>query len=203
MEQEGQWVQAALNGDQHAFALLVDAYKVPVYNLCFRVLGNQADAEDAAQETFVRIYTRLGSYDPEQRLSSWILAIASHYCIDRLRRQHIKWLSLDELLPLYQSQKEEEQPEPVLLQNERTQEVQSLLQSLPPEYRVVVALRYWQDLSYEEIARTVGSTESAVKSRLHRAREMLAQQVMARKLLTAQQDGTSCRGKRVMTNVVL
>ena len=94
--------QAALDGDQRAFTRLVDAYKVPVYNICFRMLGNQADAEDAAQETFVRIYTRLRSYDPQQKLSSWILAVASHYCIDRLRRQHIKWLSLDDLLPVHQ-----------------------------------------------------------------------------------------------------
>lgn len=203
MEQEGQWVQAALNGDQRAFAHLVDAYKVPVYNLCFRMLGNQGDAEDAAQETFVRVYTRLSSYDPEQRLSSWILAVASHYCIDRLRRQRIRWLSLDDLLPTHQLLREEEQPEPALLQNERTAEVQSLLQALPPEYRLVIALRYWQDLSYEEIAKTVGSSESAVKSRLHRAREMLAQQATTRRLPVAQQDDTSCNGKRVMPNVVL
>jgi len=203
MEQEGQWVQAALNGDQRAFAHLVDAYKVPVYNLCFRMLGNQGDAEDAAQETFVRVYTRLSSYDPEQRLSSWILAVASHYCIDRLRRQRIRWLSLDDLLPTHQLLREEEQPEPALLQNERTAEVQSLLQALPPEYRLVIALRYWQDLSYEEIAKTVGSSESAVKSRLHRERKMLAQQATTRRLPVAQQDATSCNGKRVMPNVVL
>ena len=68
---------------------------------------------------------------------------------------------------------------------------------------MVIALRYWQDLSYEEIARTVGSTESAVKSRLHRAREMLAQQALARRLPVAQQNGATCNGERVMTNVVL
>jgi len=203
MELEGQWVQAALAGDQRAFAQLVDAYKVPVYNICFRMLGNQADAEDAAQETFVRIYTRLSSYDPQQRLSSWILAVASHYCIDRLRRQHIRWLSLDELLPVHEVADDEKQPERILLQNERSNEVQTLLQSLPAEYRMVIALRYWQDLSYEEIAKAVGSTESAVKSRLHRAREMLAQQAMARRLPVAHQDGASCNGKRVMTDVML
>ncbi|HNR95514.1 MAG TPA: sigma-70 family RNA polymerase sigma factor [Anaerolineae bacterium] len=203
MEQEGQWVQAALEGDQHAFGRLVDAYKGPVYNICFRMLGNQADAEDAAQETFVRIYTRLRSYDPQQRLSSWILAVASHYCIDRLRRQRIKWFSLDDLLPVQELQDEADQPETVLLQSERTSEVQSLLQSLPPEYRLVIALRYWQDLSYEEIAKTVGATESAVKSRLHRAREMLAQQAMARRLPVVRQDSARCNGERVITNVVL
>ncbi|HOU24161.1 MAG TPA: sigma-70 family RNA polymerase sigma factor, partial [Anaerolineae bacterium] len=156
-----------------------------------------------AQETFVRIYTRLRSYDPQQRLSSWILAVASHYCIDRLRRQRIKWFSLDDLLPVQELQDEADQPETVLLQSERTSEVQSLLQSLPPEYRLVIALRYWQDLSYEEIAKTVGATESAVKSRLHRAREMLAQQAMARRLPVVRQDSARCNGERVITNVVL
>lgn len=203
MELEGQWVQAALAGDQRAFAQLVDAYKVPVYNICFRMLGNQADAEDAAQETFVRIYTRLSSYDPQQKLSSWVLAVASHYCIDRLRRQHIRWLSLDDLLPVHEVADDEKQPETILLQNEQSSEVQSLLQSLPAEYRIVIALRYWQDLSYEEIARAVGSTESAVKSRLHRAREMMAHQAAARRLPVTHRDGASCNGKRVMTDVLL
>jgi RNA polymerase sigma-70 factor (ECF subfamily) len=202
MEQEGQWVQAALGGDQRAFAHLVDAYKGPVYNVCYRMLGNPADAEDAAQETFIRIYTRLGLYDPQLKLSSWVLSVASHYCIDRLRRQHIKWLSLDDLPFGHQVEDREDLPEDLLLQDERRAQVQSLLQSLPAEYRMVIALRYWQDLSYEEIARAVGTTESAVKSRLHRAREMLAQQAIDRRMPIAQPEQAACHRKRVMTDVV-
>ena len=203
MEGEGQWVRAALDGDQRAFAHLVDAYKVPVYNICCRMLGNPSDAEDAAQETFVRVYSRLGSYDPQLKLSSWILAVASHFCIDRLRRQHIKWQSLDELLPTLEVRDESAQPEDLLLLDERRSEVGALLQSLPPEYRIVITLRYWEDLSYEEISGTLGCTESAVKSRLYRAREVLAQQAMNRRSPSVQPEEAFRKGKRVMTNVLL
>jgi RNA polymerase sigma-70 factor (ECF subfamily) len=203
MDAEGQWVAAATCGDQRAFAHLVDAYKVPVYNLCYRLLGNPNDAEDAAQETFVRVYTHLRSYNPQQKLSSWILAVASHHCIDRLRRQHIKWLSLDEVLPLPATSQDEPQPEDSLMEQETCAEIRGLLQTLPAEYRLVIALRYWQDLSYEEIAQVVGATESAVKSRLHRAREILADGVRSQRAMEAVPESQVQNGKRVMTNAVL
>ena len=203
MDAEGQWVTAATGGDQRAFAHLVDAYKTPVYNLCYRMLGNPSDAEDAAQETFVRVYTHLRSYNPQQKLSSWILAVASHYCIDRLRRQHIKWLSLDEVLLPSAPNEDEPRPEDSLVQGETCAEVRGLLQALPAEYRLVIALRYWQDLSYDEIAKAVGTTESAVKSRLHRARQMLAEQVRGRPGLEPRSGSHIRNGKRVMTNAVL
>jgi RNA polymerase sigma-70 factor (ECF subfamily) len=203
MDAEGQWVAAATRGDQLAFAHLVDAYKVPVYNLCYRMLGNPNDAEDAAQETFVRVYTHLQSYNPQQKLSSWILAVASHYCIDRLRRQHIKWLSLDEALPVPATSQDEPQPEDSLMERETCDEIRDLLQSLPAEDRLVIALRYWQDLSYEEIAQVVGATESAVKSRLHRARQILADGVRRQRSMEVAPASQAHNGKRVMTNAVL
>ena len=203
MDAEGQWVDAAARGDQRAFARLVEAYQIPVYNLCYRMLGNHSDAEDAAQETFVRVYSHLRSYNPQQKLSSWILAVASHYCIDRLRRQHIKWLSLDEVLPVPAASQGEPQPEDCAMERETCAEIQSLMQSLPVEYRLVIALRYWQDLSYEEIARVVGATESAVKSRLHRAREILAAGVRSQRAMEVTPETQIQNGKRVMTNAVL
>lgn len=203
MDAEGQWVADAMRGDQRAFGHLVDAYKVPVYNLCYRVLGNPGDAEDAAQETFVRVYTHLRSYNPQQKLSSWILAVASHYCIDRLRRQHIQWLSLDETLPVPAASQDEPQPEDSLMERETRDEIRDLLQALSAEDRLVIALRYWQDLSYEEIAHLLGATESAVKSRLHRARQILAEGVRRRRTMEVLPTGPARNGKRVMTNAVL
>ena len=181
MDPEKSWVAAALRGDQQAFAHLIDTYKNPVYNLCYRMLGSPAEAEDAAQETFLRIYIHLGAYDPQRKLSSWVLAVASHYCIDRLRRQHIKWLSLDEILPWQPLHGDTVPPEDAVIESESCAEVQELLQFLSAEDRLVVILRYWQDLGYAEIAQITGATESAVKSRLHRTREALAQRVMAQR----------------------
>lgn len=203
MDAEGQWVAAATRGDQRAFARLVDAYQVPVYNLCYRMLGNAGDAEDAAQETFVRVYTHLRSYNTQQKLSSWILAVASHYCIDRLRRQRIKWLSLDETLPLPAASRDETLPEDRLMEQETRAEIQDLMQILPAEYRLVIALRYWQDLSYQEIAQVVGATESAIKSRLHRARQMLADGVRSQRAMEVAAESRFQNGKKVMTSAVL
>ena len=199
MEQEKLWVAQALNGDQRAFARLVDAYQAPVYNLCYRMLGNAVRAEDAAQEIFVRVYTHLGGYDPEQKLSSWILATASHYCIDRLRRRRINWLSLDQILQTRPVPGKSVPAEDRILEHEARAQVRGLLQSLPPDHRLVIVLRYWQDLSYAEIAQVIGDTETAVKSRLHRARRMLAAQGMPAALA---QD-RAARRKKVTNHAVL
>jgi RNA polymerase sigma-70 factor (ECF subfamily) len=174
-ESEGTWVRQARTGDQGAFARLVEAYQVPVFNLAYRLLGNSTEAEDAAQETFIRAYTRLDTYDPERRFSSWLLAITSHYCVDMLRRRRITALSLEDLPPMVElAMPTAAQPEHVVIRRQDARAVQQLLNALPPAYRMPVILRYWYDMSYQEIAETMSVTESTVKTRLHRARAMMA-----------------------------
>ena len=87
-------VARAQQGDHTAFAQLVEQYQRPVYNLAYRMLGNAQDAEDAAQETFLRVYKQFKRYDRRQKFATWLLAIAAHYCIDRLRRRRFLWLSM-------------------------------------------------------------------------------------------------------------
>ena len=175
-EQERTWVRQAMAGDAEAFCNLVDAYQKPVYNLAYRLLGNSVEAEDAAQETFIRAYTRLNTYDPTRKFSSWMLSIASHYCIDMLRRRKGNLLSMDELPPMTDlSMPHAEQPEQVVVKGQVADQVQSLLDALTPAYRTPVILRYWYDMSYKEIADTMGVTESTIKTRLHRARAKLAE----------------------------
>ena len=169
-DQELLWLEQARRGDQAAFSRLVEAYQRPVYNLCYRMLGNAPEAEDAAQETFVRMYTKLHTYQPDRKLSSWVLSIASHYCIDRLRRRRGQWLSLDEEPVAATLASQNRGPEDLALRSESRDEVQRLVDMLPAAYRVPLILRYWHDLSYAEIADVMGLTVQAVKSRLHRAR---------------------------------
>jgi RNA polymerase sigma-70 factor (ECF subfamily) len=179
MEEEKVWIRQAVAGDREAFSRLVEAYQIPVYNLAYRMLGDAREAEDAAQETFLRAYTRLTTYQTDKKFSSWLLAIASHHCIDRLRRRRFTWLSLDELPFLNQAAGTRNQPEEAAIRQEEREEVRRMLDQLPPQYRAAVILRYWYELSYREIAEVMGITESAVKSRLYRARERLAQQATA------------------------
>lgn len=171
---EESWIRAARQGDEAAFAKLVEAYQRPVYNLCYRMLGDPGEAEDAAQETFIRAYTRLETYDPTRKFSSWLLSIASHYCIDRLRRRRFKWISWDDLPPWRWLPSDSPEPEEAALHREERQYLHKLLEALPPDYRLAVILRYWHEMSYEEIAEAMNTSLSAIKSRLFRARKMMA-----------------------------
>ena len=124
-------IERAHAGDQSAFASLVEAYQTPVYNLCYRVLGNPHDAEEAAQEA--RAYTRLSSYDPARSFKTWIFSIAHHYCIDRLRRRRLTCLSLDDEPSLETAawRSPGMTPEETALRAEREADIQGLLALLP------------------------------------------------------------------------
>lgn len=170
-------VQSARGGDEAAFASLVETYQSQVYNLAFRMLRQRQEAEDAAQETFLRAYRQLSTYHTDQRFSSWLLSIAAHYCIDQLRRRRFLWLSLEDVPVIGRLISHEPEPESAVLDSERRDEVARLLACLPPRYRLVTVLRYNYDLPTAEIATIVGSTDGAVKTQLSRARDMLATEI--------------------------
>ncbi|HEX3052607.1 MAG TPA: sigma-70 family RNA polymerase sigma factor [Aggregatilineaceae bacterium] len=180
-ENDSLWVAQTLAGDQQAFGELVHRYERDVFNLSYRMLNDRGEAEDAAQEAFLRAYANLDRYDPERPFKTWVLSIASNHCIDRIRRRRLTWLSLEEPLPPHPALTSDlPGPEEAALTNERNQVVQELLGQLPADYRMAVVLRYWYDLSYAEIADMLNTTESAIKSRLFRARQALADQLEAK-----------------------
>jgi RNA polymerase sigma-70 factor (ECF subfamily) len=171
-------VARVIDGDQSAFSELVETYQQSVYNLTYRMLGNAGEAEDAAQEAFLRAYQHIKRYDTERSFKTWLLSIASNYCIDRIRKRRLTWLSIDEPLPPHPSlTSNSPDPEVYTSDNEQSVVIHEMLGELAPDYRAAVVLRYWYDMSYIEIAKTLGTTESAIKSRLFRARQMLAEQV--------------------------
>lgn len=181
--QEQTWALAAQKGDRSAFMRIVEAYQRPVYNLCYRMLGGDVtEAEDAAQETFLRAYTKLNMYNPSRKFSSWLFSIASHYCIDRLRQRRYQLIGWDELSAPDQDvlSSPEPQPEAVALTREDHATLHTLLNSLPPDYRAATILRYWHELSYDEIAETLETSVSAIKSRLFRAKQMMAEKLEMR-----------------------
>jgi RNA polymerase sigma-70 factor (ECF subfamily) len=183
-ETSEQWLlERAREGDVDAFGELVRLFERPVFNLAYRMLGNAAEAEDAAQEAFLRAYTHLDRYDPERSFKTWLLSITSNYCIDRLRKRRLTWLSLEEPLPPHPALVSSEAgPEATAIAHELSVQIQTMLDGLSDEYRIVVILRYWYDLSYIEIAEILETTESAVKSRLFRARQALAKQLDVEKI---------------------
>lgn len=174
MDNERNWIEAARGNDAQAFAHLVQAYQRPVYSLAYRMLGNAGDAEDASQEAFLKAYRALGSYDAGRPFSTWLLSITAHHCIDRLRRRRMVEVSLDGLPSWRWGPVDTVDPQVAVEQSDQADRMQRLLAELPDDYRLMIVLRYWHDLGYEEIAEITDQTVSAVKSRLHRARRQLA-----------------------------
>lgn len=174
-----EWAVTALKGDQDAFRLLVERYQNNVYNLAYRLLGESQEAEDAAQEAFLRAYANLARYDPARSFKTWLLSITSNHCIDRLRKRRLTLISVEDemTVPHPALNSRELTPEDSFLMNERSEEMQAFLAQISPDYRTAIILRYWHDMSYAEIAETLHTSESAIKSRLFRARQALAQVV--------------------------
>jgi RNA polymerase sigma-70 factor (ECF subfamily) len=173
-EFEAQWLDQALKGNPVAFSQLVESYQKPVYNLCYRMLGNAEDAEDASQETFLRAYKSMRRYDRSRPFSTWLLSIAAHYCIDQIRRRRMTVVSIEDL-PVPDLPDHALGLEATVGLKEQQRRVRALLETLDAIDRAAVIMYYWYDFSYEEISRALSLTESAVKSRLHRARRAMAQ----------------------------
>jgi len=163
------------DGDQEAFAALIERHNRMVYNVAYRLLDNAPDAEDAAQETFLRAYTRLATYAPDGRFGAWLGAICSHWCIDTLRARgrRVQTVALGRVPECERFVSRVEGPEGLVLWRAGRDEMQRWLADLPTAYRAVLVLRYYQELSYAEIAATLGEPVSTVRMRLFRARNQL------------------------------
>jgi RNA polymerase sigma-70 factor (ECF subfamily) len=170
---EHEWLAQAQNGNADAFSHLVEIYQRPVYNLCYRMLGNPQEAEDAAQEAFLRAFKAIKRYDPKRKFASWLLSIAANYCIDQHRKKRPTQVDLEAVAPVELAERKPGVEKQVLAQ-EASDELQALLAQLGPLDRAAIVLHYWHEYSYQEIAKELELSESAVKSRLHRARKSLA-----------------------------
>jgi RNA polymerase sigma-70 factor, ECF subfamily len=185
---EAAWIEKAQRGDDESFASLVGAYQVPVFNLCYRLLGDRYEAEDAAQEVFLKAYKNLGRYDPERPFVNWILKIASNHAIDRLRRSKAR--PATELDEAESAEDAAPGPEATLAMKERQQMIWDTTGRLSPKDRALVVLRYWYDYTYEEMAEALSLSTSAVRSRLHRARMTMAEHWREREGLPVRLGGT-------------
>ncbi|ARU60402.1 RNA polymerase sigma factor SigW [Tumebacillus avium] len=172
-------VKRAQKGDRLAFAELVELYKDKLYNLGYRMLGNPQEAEDIAQEAFLRAYANLNKYNANHKFSTWIYRIATNLCIDRIRKKKADY-SLDAEVDgieggdMYSRLKSPgDTPEQAAVRNEARQEVQDAIEALPDNYRTAVILKYLHDLSLQEISEILEVPVSTVKTRIHRGREAL------------------------------
>ena len=164
----------AAQGDRNAFSEIVRRHQQAVFNTAYRVLGNIHDAEDATQETFIRAYQFFDKFDSDRPLVPWLKRIAVNVCLNRL--ETIKPASSldDELVP---APDPSPGPEALTVNRARDERIRNELSQLPPRYRIVIELRHFQELSYEEIAAELKRPLSDVKSDLFRARKLLAERL--------------------------
>jgi RNA polymerase sigma-70 factor, ECF subfamily len=172
-------------GDRGAFEALVERYQRPILNLIYRMLGDPAEAEDLAQNTFVQVFRSAHRYRDAAKFSTWLYTIARNLCLNELRRRARHPAdSLDATFPDSEDQPQrplpdnkEASPPEALLHRELEAKIQEALDALPPNQRLAVLLCRQDDLSYEDIARVVGCSLSATKSLIHRGRETLKQRL--------------------------
>ncbi|HZU12723.1 MAG TPA: sigma-70 family RNA polymerase sigma factor [Chloroflexota bacterium] len=167
-------IDLARRGDHAAYGEIVERYKDAGYRAALNILREPADAEDALQEAFVRAYVHLNSYKPEFRFYTWFSTIVRNVALSHLRARDwlVTPLTDDMIRParaLIQ-----ESPELVALAATRAEIIRDAVNLLPDRYRRVLILRYWHDLTYEEIARVTEQSLGAVKTQIHRAKLMLA-----------------------------
>jgi RNA polymerase sigma-70 factor (ECF subfamily) len=171
-EPDATWVARLRMRDAGAFSELIECYERPMFNVAFRMLGSAAEAADATQEVFLKVFENIAGYDPKYRLFSWIYRIAVNESIDRLKhRRHAEAFAIDvEDFPLASV---ERGPEQVTGDAQLHDLIQTALMELPYDHRVVIVLRHFAECSYAQMAEILHIPEKTVKSRLYSARQEL------------------------------
>ncbi|MRX72152.1 RNA polymerase sigma factor SigW [Bacillus lacus] len=176
-------IKQVKKGDQNAFAEIVDLYKDKIYQLCYRMLGNSHEAEDIAQEAFIRAYMNIHTYDMDRKFSTWLYRIATNLSIDRIRKKKPDYyldaeVAGTEGLTMYsQIASDTELPEDQVETMELQETIQREILKLPDKYRSVIVLKYIDELSLIEISQILDLPIGTVKTRIHRGREALRKQL--------------------------
>lgn len=173
-------VVRAKTGEQKAYAELMQRYKDSIYFMALKMVNNRDDAMDLTVETFGKAFENLERYRPDFAFSTWLFRIATNNCIDFIRKRKLNTMSIDRMVddegdekPL-QIKSDTLNPEEKSIKKQQTQELRMIVEKLPARYRNLVILRYYDELSYEEIATQLDLPLGTVKAQLFRARDLLA-----------------------------
>ncbi|MCD8509210.1 MAG: RNA polymerase sigma factor SigW [Bacillus sp. (in: Bacteria)] len=166
-------------GNQQAYGEIVELYKDKVYQVAYRMIGNVHEAQDIAQEAFIRAYINLDTFDMNRKFSTWLFRIATNLAIDRIRKKkpdfHLEdqVAGTEDLTYYSQFSSDEVLPEDQVVQLEMQEWIQDEIMMLPPKYRTAIILKYMEDLSLKEISEILNLPVATVKTRIHRGREAL------------------------------
>ena len=175
-------VEKARLGDQAAYASLMDRYRESIYYMMMKMVRNTDDAEDLTIEAFGKAFNRLDLYSPTFAFSTWLYKIASNNCIDFIRKKRVKLTSMDTGYTNDQGESvridvrsNTRDPEETIIHNQKVKHMRHLVSKLKPRYKELIEKRYFEELSYEEIADELNLPLGTVKAQLFRARDFLAQ----------------------------
>lgn len=172
-QEEQDVIARVCRGERSAFAVLVDAHAKSIFNLAFRMTGSRQDADDLAQETFLRAYRKLNRFDPERKFFTWLYTIALNIIRNHLKSSPERTARMAEIAHPPANQVDPANPEGLLLGREKERLLEICLQKLPLDLKEAVVLRFYQDLTFDEIAAIMGASVSAVKMRAYRGLERL------------------------------
>jgi RNA polymerase sigma-70 factor (ECF subfamily) len=171
-------------GDEDAFESLVNRHQTSILNLIYRFIGDRTQAKDLAQEVFIKVWQSAQNYEPKAKFTTWIYRITANLCFNELKSaRRKKWFRFLRPDANYETRTEEDLPdrspsaEDLILARERSHQISDALQSLPENQRMAMILKRYDDLSYEEIARVLGCSVSAVESLLVRAKRTLKEKL--------------------------
>jgi len=172
-------VESALAGDQKAYQQLFEMHRQAIFHVTVKIVKNAEEAKDLVQETFIKAFGSLKSYDPSYRFSTWLYKIAANCSIDAIRKRKIEALSLDKPIATRDGDVQMEvpdysfHPERDLSEKRRHFSIEEAIEELPDKYKEVIVMRHKEDKPYEEIARILHVPVGTVKARIFRARELL------------------------------
>jgi len=186
-DRDQRWVEQALEGSQEAYRRLLELYQRPVFSIVVRMVRDSGLAEDLTQETFVKAFRGLGTFDRNRKFSSWLFTIAHNTTIDHLRRKRLPTVSLEPAGDdeeggslAFLAVATDPSPDQLVAHSELAAALELALSGLRAEYAEVLVLRFQQSLSYEEISEITGLALGTVKTHLYRARKALAQALESR-----------------------
>ena len=182
-EDDLKWVQNCLQGDKEAFRHLVVKYKMPIYNLAYRMLQSEEEAEDVFQETFFKAYKSLDKYKLNYSFFTWLYTVALNICRNRLKKKRRYYMfSIDESLTddhrlTWQIADSSMAPDILMERKEEMALVNKAVNCLPEKYRVVIVLRYLEGQAYQEIADIIGLPLGTIKTQIHRGRRLIQEYI--------------------------
>lgn len=170
MEEEQLWIKQVLAGDKEAYANIINKYKNQLYATVLRMTRNPQDAQDFVQDAFIKVYRNLDKYKADGSFSSWLYRVAVNHCMDEFRKKQYTTVQIevDEEKVVNPNH-----PEIIFLKHEKKRQLERLVSTLPDDERLIILLRYINEVNYEEISEIMGVPLSTVRNKLHRAKKKM------------------------------